>query len=145
MSQAQQRTWCKLVVSVAGFLVMGGALAMIEIYRLDMADMRSHTALRGLGLLCTIPLILVIMADRGWKRIYDERDIYIERQSLVVGSIAAFVFLSGAVLVLLAARPLGSIHVFHLASLIYLAYFAWLSASSITALIQYGREVSDEQ
>jgi hypothetical protein len=110
-----------------------------------MAEVKCHTALRGLGLLCTIPLILIVILDRGGKRIYDERDTYIERQSLTVGSIAAFVLLSGAALVLVAAKPLGSINVFQLASLIYLAYFAWLSVSSITALIQYGREVHDEQ
>ena len=144
MNKAQQRTWYRLAASVAGLAVMSGVLAIIEINALEMADVKSHTALRGLGLLCTIPLILLVILDRNWKRIYDERDMYIERQSLIVGSIAAFVFLGGAALVLLAAKPLGSINVFHLASLIYLAYFAWLSVSSITALIQYGREVNDE-
>jgi hypothetical protein len=145
MNKAQQRTWYRLAVSVAGLAVMSAVLAIIEINVLEIADATSHTALRGLGLLCTIPLILVVIVDRGWKRIYDERDMYIERQSLIVGAIAAFVFLGGAALVLLAAKPRGSIDVFHLASLIYLAYFTWLTVSSTVALTQYGREVKDEQ
>ena len=145
MSRAQQKTWCKLAVSVAGLLVMSGALAMTEIDGLEMADLKSHTGLRVLGLLCTIPLILVVILDWGWKRIYDERDMHIERQSLIVGGIAAFVFLGGAVLVLLATRPLGSIKIFHLPSLIYLAYFACVLASSTAALMQYGRGIRNEQ
>ena len=140
MSKAQQRTWYKLAVSVAGLVVMCGALALIEIQNLEMADMRNHMALCALGLLCTGPLILVVILDWGWKRIYDERDMHIERRSLILGSVAAFVFLGGAVLVLLATKPLGSIKVVHLPSLVYLAYFAYLLVSSTAALIQYGRD-----
>jgi len=133
----------KLVVAMAGILVMTVILTVIKIYNLDMADTADHTALRVLGLLCTIPLILIVILDWGWKRIYDERDMYIERQSLIIGVIAAFFFLAGAALLLLVIRPLGSFNIYFLPSLVYLAYFAFLSSSSVAALVQYGRCVKN--
>jgi len=137
MNKAQKRTWHNLVVSLAGLLVMAGALALIKINDLNMADTEDHTALRVLGLLCTIPLILVVILQWGWKRRCDERDMHIERRSLIIGGIAAFVFLGSAVMILIVIRPLGSINVYFLPSLVYLAYFAYLLVSSIAALIQY--------
>jgi len=145
MNKAQKRVWLKLAVSVAGLLVMAGMLTVIEIHSLDMADATDHTALRVLGLLCTIPLILVVILDWGWKRIYDERDMDIERRSLTIGIIAAFGFLGGAAVILLVIRPLGAIKIIFLPSLVYLAYFACLLASSVAALIQYGWKIKGEK
>jgi len=145
MNKAQKRIWLKLAVSVAGLLVMVGMLTVIKIHNLDMADTTDHTALRVLGLLCTIPLILVVILDWGWKRIYDERDMDIERRSMVIGIIAAFGFLGGAAVILLMIRPLGAIKIIFLPSLVYLAYFACLLASAVAALIQYGWKIKGEK
>ena len=138
MNKAQKRTWHNLAVSVAGLLVMTGALVLIKINDPNMKDTEDHTVLRVLGLLCTIPLILVVIFQWDWKRRYDERDMHIERRSLVIGSIATFVFLGSAVMILIVTKPLGSINVYFLPSLVYLAYFGYLLASSVAALIQYG-------
>jgi Sec-independent protein secretion pathway component TatC len=140
MNGAQRRTWCKLAAAAVGLLIMGGALAMIKINDLQMIDVKDHTAFRLLGLLCAVPLILVVILDWGRKKVYDERDTQIERRSLILGGIAAFVFLGGAALAFAATRPLGSIMVASLPSLIYLAYFTSLLVSCTAALIQYGRE-----
>ena len=145
MNRAQKRIWLKLAVSVAGLLVMSGALALIKFNDLQIADKEDHTSLRVLGLLCTIPLILIVILDWGWKRkrIYDERDLHIERRSLIIGVLAVFFFLAGAAMILLVLRPLGSINVYFLPSLVYLACFVWILVSSIAALIQYGRGGKD--
>ena len=145
MNRAQKRIWLKLAVSVAGLLVMSGAPALIKFNDLQIADKEDHTSLRVLGLLCTIPLILIVILDWGWKRkrIYDERDLHIERRSLIIGVLAVFFFLAGAAMILLVLRPLGSINVYFLPSLVYLACFVWILVSSIAALIQYGRGGKD--
>jgi hypothetical protein len=145
MNRAQKRIWLKLAVSVAGLLAMSGALALIKFNDLQIADKEDHTSLRVLGLLCTIPLILIVILDWGWKRkrIYDERDLHIERRSLIIGVLAVFFFLGGAAMILLVLRPLGSINVYFLPSLVYLAYFVLILVSSIAALIQYGRVGKD--
>ena len=145
MNRVQKRIWLKLVVSVGGLPFMSGALAVIKFNDLQIADKEDHTSLRVLGLLCTIPLILVVILDWGWKKIYDERDLHIEHRSLIIGVIATFFFLAGAAMILLVLRPLGSINVYLLPSLVYLAYFVWILVSSTAALIQYGWSVKGEK
>jgi hypothetical protein len=145
MNRAQKRTWLKFTVSVAGLLVMGGVLAVTNIYDLDMADSEDHTALRLLGLLCAIPLILVVIVDRSWKKIYDERDLDIERRALIFGVIGTFCFLGGAGWFLSVMTRMGSIRALLIIALAYSAYFVLLLVSSLAALIQYGRSDKGEK
>jgi hypothetical protein len=144
MNKAQKRIWLKLVVSMSGLLVMAFTLAVIEIYSLDMADATDHTALRVLGLLCSIPLILIVILDWSWKKIYDERDRQIDREATICGTIGAFIFLAGAGWLLTITTKMGSIKASLIISLVYLACFVWILVSSVFALIKYGREIKGE-
>lgn len=145
MNKAQKRIWLKLVVSVAGLLVMTFTLAVTKIYNLDMADATDHTALRMLGLLCTIPLILIVILDWSWKKIYDERDRQIDREATIYGTIGAFFFLAGAGWLLTVMTKLGSIKASLVLSLVYLAVFVCILISSVFALIKYGWKIKGER
>jgi len=116
---------------------MAGNLATTRILDLDAADQGDHTPLRLLGLLCTIPLILIVILDWGWKKVYDERDLDIERGSLPLGMVGVFAFLTGAAMALGFIWPLESVSISTMLSLIYLAYFACLLVSSVAALTHY--------
>jgi hypothetical protein len=91
-----------------------------------------------LGLLNAIPLILIIILEWRWKKIYDERDIEIARRALYYGIVGAFIFLGGAGWFLTVITKLGSIEAHLIMSLVYIACFVWILVSSIAALIQYG-------
>ena len=145
MNKAQKRIWLKLVVSMSGLLVMAFTLAVIEIYNLDMANATDHTALRVLGLLCSIPLILIVILDWSWKKIYDERDRQIDREATICGTIGAFIFLAGAGWLLTITTKMGSIKASLVISLVYFACFVWILVSSVFALIKYGREIKGEK
>ena len=138
MNKAQKRTWCKLAVSILGLMVMSGALTIMKIYNLEMRDPQKHNAIRMLGLLNTIPLIMILILDWRWKKIYDERDIEIERRALYYGIVGAFIFLGAAGWFLTVVTKLGSIKAHLIMCLVYLACFVWILVSSSAALIQYG-------
>ena len=145
MNKAQKRIWLKLVVSVAGLLVMTFTLAVIKIYDLDMADASDHMTLRLLSLPCTIPLILIVILDWGWKKMYDERDRQIDRKAAIYGTVGAFIFLAGAGWLLTVVTKMGSIKADLVISLVYLACFVWILVSSVAALIQYGWKIEGGQ
>jgi hypothetical protein len=145
MNKAQRRTWLKLVVSVAGLLVMVFTLAIVKIYKLDMADTTDHTAFRVLGLICTIPLILIAILDWRWKKSYDERDRQINHEATIHGTIGAFIFLAGAGWLLTVVTKMGSIKANLIISLVYLACFVWILVSSVSALLKYGWRVKGEE
>lgn len=144
MNRAKKRIWLKLVVAVAGLLVMIGVLALIKIYNLDMTNASDHTTFRVLGLICTIPLILIVILDWGWKNIYDERDKQIKRKADIFGTIGAFIFLAGAGWLLTVMTKMGSIKTLLVIILVYLACFVWILVSSVSALIQYGWQIEGE-
>lgn len=145
MNKAQKRTWLKLVVSVMGLLVMTGVLAVIKIYNLDMTNASDHTTFRVLGLICTIPLILIVILDWGWKKTYDERDKQINRKAAIFGTVGAFIFLAGAGWLLTVMTKMGSIKTLFVIILVYLACFVWIMVSSVSALIQYGWRIKGEK
>lgn len=145
MNKAQKRTWGKLVVSIAGLLFMSGALTIMKIYNLEMRDPQDHNAIRMLGLLNTIPLILIIILEWRWKKIYDERDMLISHKANAIGIVGAFIFLGGAGWFLTVITKLGSIKASLIMSLVYLAVFVWILVSSVAALIQYGRTGKGEK
>lgn len=144
MNKAHRRTWLKLAVSVAGILFMSSALAVIKIFDLRLTDPEDHMALRLLGLLCTIPLILIGILDWGWKKVYDERDKHIARLSAIIGGIATLVFVCGAAFVMILISPLGSISFYSLTGWAYITCFVCWLACSIAALIQYHKGGGDE-
>ena len=125
------------VLKTDGILLMAGTLVTTWILDLDVANRGDHTPLRLLGVTCTIPLILIVIVDWGWKKVYDERDLEIERKVLPLGIVGAFAFLAGAAAVLGFIWPLKSISISILLSLIYMAYFAYILVSSVAALAQY--------
>jgi hypothetical protein len=137
MNKAEKRIWGKLIVSIAGLLVMSATLTIIKIYNLEMRDPQDHNAIRMLGLLNTIPLILMVILEWRWKKIYDERDIEIDRRALYYGIVGAFTFLAGAGWYLTVITRLGSVKADLIISLVYLAVFVCILVSSAAALIQY--------
>ena len=138
MNKAQKRIWGKLIVSIAGLLVMSSALTIMKICNLEMRDAQDHDAIRILGLLNTVPLILIVILEWRWKKIYDERDIEIDRRALHYGMVGAFIFLGGAGWYLTVITKLGSVKADLIVSLVYLAVFVCILVSSAAALIQYG-------
>ena len=138
MNKAQKRIWGKLIVSIAGLLVMSSALTIMKICNLEMRDAQDHDAIRILGLLNTVPLILIVILEWRWKKIYDERDIEIDRRALHYGIVGAFIFLGGAGWYLTVITRLGSVKADLIISLVYLAVFVCILVSSVAALIQYG-------
>jgi hypothetical protein len=74
----------------------------------------------------------------GWKKIYDERDMQIDRQAVILGAVGAFIFLGGAGWYLSVVTKMGSIKAVLIMLLVYLAYFVWNLVLSIVALIHYG-------
>ena len=145
MNKAQKRTWCKLAVSILGLMVMSGALTIMKIYNLEMRDPQDHNAIRMLGLLNTIPFIMILILEWRWKKIYDERDKLIDRKALSFGAVAAFIFLAGAGWFLCVISKMGSIRASLIVPLVCLAFFVCILVSSIAALIQYGRRGRGEK
>jgi hypothetical protein len=145
MNKAQKRTWCKLAVSILGLMVMSGVLTIMKIYNLEMRDPQDHNAIRMLGLLNTTPLIMILILDWRWKKIFDERDIEIERRALYYGIVGVFMFLGAAGWFLTVVTKLGSIKAHLIMSLVYLACFVWILVSSSAALIQYGWTIKGEK
>ena len=95
---------------------------------------------RLIGLICTIPLILiVIISMRFRKKIYDERDTIIDRKANGFGLVGAFIFMGGAGWFLSVITRMGSIKASVITLLVYIACFVWILVSSVAALIQYGR------
>ena len=137
MNKAQKRIWAKVVVSILGLIFMSGALTITKVYALEVSDTQDRMAVRMLGLLNTIPLILIVILDWRRKKICDERDIYIEHRASVFGIVGAFAFLAAAGLFLTIKTKLGSFRADLILSLVFLSFFIWILVSSAAALVQY--------
>ena len=116
---------------------MAGAIAVMKIKDLDFSDKSDQSMIRILGLINTIPLILIVIIDWGWIKIFDERDRFIAHKANVIGIIAGFIFLAGAAEFLTVVTKLGSIKTPMIMTLVYLTCFVWILVSSIASLIQY--------
>ncbi len=136
MNKAQKRTWLCFAISLATILIAAIVTAFIRINQIDLYE---ATTFRLCGLFMTIPLILIVIIQWRWKKVYDERDKQIDTKAIFIGSVGAFIFLAGAggFYVLLAGR-MGSIRASLIITLVYLACFVWILVSSVAALIQYG-------
>ena len=137
MNRAQKKALQKILVSILGLLFMSAAITIMKIKNLDFSDKSDHSMIRMLGLINMIPLILIVIIDWGWKKIFDERDRLIANKANFIGIIAAFIFLAGAAEFLTVVTKLGSIKTPMIMSLVYLTCFVWILVSSIASLIQY--------
>ena len=138
MNKAQMRTWLNFSISLATLLIAAVVIAYIWRNEIDIYDMSKLTRLRILSLISTIPLILIVITQWRWKKVYDERDRQIDRKATYIGAVGAFVFLAGAGWLLCVISRMGSIKAPLIMLLLYLAAFVWFFVSSTVALIQYG-------
>ncbi len=138
MNKAQKRTWFCFAISLATILIAAIVTAFIRINQIDISEPKTA---RPLGLLMTIPLILIfIISAKFPRKNFDERDKLVGRKANAIGIEGAFIFLAGAgaFYVLSAAGRMGSIRAVLIIHLVYLACFVWILVSSVAALIQYG-------
>ena len=142
MNKAQKRTWLRLLISVATLLIASIVIMYVRSSGIDVFDFSTPARIRRyvlLGILFAIPLILIVVIEWGWKKIYDERDMQIDRQAVILGAVGAFGFLTLAGGFLAVATKMGSIKAGSIIPLVYLACFVWNLVFSIAALILYGR------
>ena len=144
MNKAQKRTWLRFAVSFTTILIAAIVISYIRRNAIDIYDMTQPARYRILGLLAAIPLILIVVIDWRWKKIYDERDREIDRKAVIYGAVGAFFFLAGAGWLLVVITKMGSIKAPSIILLVYLACFVWNLVSSVYALMQYGREFKGE-
>ncbi len=148
MNKAQKRMWLCLLISLATLLISSIVIIYVWSSGIDIYDFSTPTRIRRFrlfGSLGTIPLILMVVTQWGWKKVYDERDRQIDRQAAIYGSAGALFFLGGAAWFLTVATKMGSIKTMSVAFLVYLTAFVWCLVSSIVALIQYGGRARREK
>lgn len=145
MNRAQKQNWLRILISVLVLVFMSGIIAIMKIKNLDYSNKADHTAIRILGLICTIPLILMVIIDWGWKKVFDERDKLIAQKANYIGIIGTFIFLAVASEFLIVITKIGSIKTPLITSLVYLACFVWILVSSIAALMQYSSGCKGEK
>ena len=142
MNRAQRNTWLRLLISLVALLVASILIIYFRSSGIDISDFSTPARIRRyvlLGVLSAIPLILIVVIEWGWKKIYDERDMKIDNQAVIGGAVGAFIFLGLAGAFLTVATKMGSIKAGSIFLLLYLACFVWNLVLSIFALIQYGR------
>ncbi len=142
MNKAQTRTWLRLLTSVAALLVASIFIIYFRSRGIDIYDFSTPARIRRyvlLGVLSAIPLILIVVIEWDWKKVYDERDMQIDHQAVICGAVGAFVFLGLAGWYLTVATKMGSIKAVLILVLVYLAFFVSIVVLSIVALILYGR------
>ncbi len=120
MNKAQKRTFICLAISFATLVISAAIIAYIWRNEIDIYDLSKPTRLRILSLFMTIPLILIVITNWRWKKVYDERDKQIDRKAIVCGSIGAFIFLGGAGWLLSVMTKMGSIKAPLVILLVYL-------------------------
>ena len=142
MNKAQKRIWLRLLISVATLLIASILIIYFRSRGIDIYDFSTPERIKRhvlLGILSAVPLILIVVIDWGWKKVYDERDLQIERRAAILGAVGAFTFLAGAGWFLTVDTKMGSIKAVLILLLVYLAYFVSNLVLSIVALIQHGR------
>jgi hypothetical protein len=145
MNKAQKRTWLNFAVSLATLVISAAVIAYIRHAEINIYDLSQPTRLRILGLLCTIPLILIVVMQWRWRKDYDERDMLIDRKANAIGIVGAFIFLGGAGWYLSVVTKMGSVRAPLICTLVYLACFVWILVSSVAALVQYGGTTKGEK
>ena len=147
MNKAQRRTWLRLLISLVALLVVSILIIYFRSRGIDIYDFSTPARIRRyvlLGLLSAVPIILIAVIDWGWKKVYDERDLQIEREASICGWVGALTFLALAGWYLTVATKNGSIKAVLILLLVYLAFFVSIVVVSIVALILYGRRERNE-
>jgi hypothetical protein len=144
MNSAQKRTWWTFVISAATLLISALVIWYVWANQIKIIDLQNLMRIRLIGLLNTIPLILIVILEiRIRKNEYDERDKFIARKSSGIGYITTVTFFVVAGYCLFLINPRGSTRniywVMRGAYLLYLAIFIGFLASAAAALIQYGK------
>ncbi len=144
MNKAQKRTWWTFAISAVTLFISASVIWYVWVNQIVIIDLDRPMRIRLIGLLNTIPLILiVILSTRFRKKDYDERDKIIELKSSVIGYITAFIFLTATGYCLFLINPRGTtsniIMVMRGMYLVYLAVIVLNFVSSLAALIQYGK------
>ncbi len=135
MNIAQKRVWYTFGISAATLVISVVVSAYLRLNEISTGDMSNPAPLIIIGILCAIPLILIVALSILFPgREYDERDLLIERKANTIGIVGVFVFLTGAGYFLPAFTKIAIPIVW----LIYFAAFFWFLVSSVVALIQYG-------
>ena len=94
MNKAQKKTWWTFAISAATLLISASVIAYVWVNQIKLIDVARPMRIRLIGLMNTIPLILIVFVSRRFsKKDYDERDTIIERKSYRIGYITSFVFL----------------------------------------------------
>ncbi len=143
MNKAQKRTWWIFAISATTLLISASVIWYVWVNQIVIIDLEKPMQIRLIGLLNTIPLILIVVISMRFRsKDYDERDLLIERKSSGIGYITAFIFLAIAVYFLFFINPRGSTRNIYLvirgSYLVYLTFLVSLLTSSSAALIQYG-------
>jgi len=147
MNRAQKTTWLRLLISLVALAVASILIIYFRSRGIDIYDFSTPARIRRyvfLGVLSAIPLILIAVIDWGWKKVYDERDLQIERQAAICGSVGALTFLALAGWYLTVATKMGFVRAVLILFLVYLAFFVGTVGLSIVALILYGRRERNE-
>jgi hypothetical protein len=147
MNRAQKRIWLRLLISVATLLIASILIIYVRSSGIDISDFSTPARIRRyvlLGLLQAVPIILIAVIDWGWKKVYDERDLQIERDAAICGWVGALTFMALAGWYLTVATKNGSIKAVLILLLVYLAFFVSIVVLSIVALILYGRRAKGE-
>ena len=148
MNKAQKRTWLRLLISLVTLLIASILIIYFRSRGIDIYDFSTPARIRRyvlLGILSAIPLILIVVIEWGWKKVYDERDMQIDHQAVICGAVAALAFLGLAGWYLTVTTKMGSIKAVSIVFLVYLASLVWNLVLSIVALIQYGRVSKGER
>jgi len=148
MNKAQKNTWLRLLISLGALLMASILIIYFRSRGIDIYDWSTPARIRRyvfLGVLSTIPLILIAAIEWGWKEVYDERDKQIDNEAVIGGAVAAIAFLSLAGVYLTGATKMGSIKAVSVVFLVYLACLVWNLVLSIVALILYGRACKGEK
>ena len=147
MNKAQKRTWLRLLISLVALLVASILIMYFRSRGIDIYDWSTPARIRRyvlLGILSAIPIILIAVIDWGWKKVYDERDLQIEREAAICGWVGALAFIALAGWYLTVATKMGFIRAVVILLLVYLAFFVSIVVLSIVALILYGRRERNE-
>ncbi len=147
MNKAQKRTWLRLLISLLALLVASILIIYFRSRGIDIYDVSTPARIRRyvlLGILSAIPIILIAVIDWGWKKVYDERDLQIEREAAICAWVGALAFIALAGGYLTVATKMGFIRAVLILFLVYLAFFVSIVVLSIVALILYGRRERNE-
>jgi len=137
MNLAQKRTWWTFVISLITLVIAGLIIAL----RLNGTIDSSNRMLNQIiAISATIPLILIVLLSKVYPgKVYDERDLLIEKKATIWGIAGTFGFMAlGGYLILIQDLE-GSVKSKHLLGFVYLAAMVWIFLSAAAGIVYYYR------